>query len=281
MDVIVCAHGSACWRERVVGGEHALCGHGCESARPMSLTFAHRAARPRPRAHPVILFTSTPTAPQAVPKPYQVHVPSSPAHTQPTEYQRLPALPLVLSPPGSPPAPPPRLRPRSLDSKVTLFLHRGGPHSQDIGLGLAQPGCTHRPRVPAPCRHPQSPAGRLITEDVLLAEIWSCWRDKEVTSGEGRGPQTVEQSQGCPPCQPGQAGEGAATGSGDADKLRSPAGERGPQGPAQRRAGPRLSRSPPARAQGLRPARATPLHKSFSQQSTSTFKIPELMKPIR
>lgn len=88
-----------------------------------------------------------------------------------------------------------------------------------------------------------------------------------------------EPGQGCP--RPSRARLRRGQPQAPEKQLRSPAGGRGPQGPAQRRAGPRLSRRPPARAQGLPLAPDTPLHKSWAQQSTSTFKIPELMKPIR
>lgn len=48
-----------------------------------------------------------------------------------------------------------------------------------------------------------------------------------------------------------------------------PADLQGAHGRVRRKAGPRLSRSPPARAQELRAIRATPLQRSFSQHVTS------------
>lgn len=112
---------------------------------------AHTVARPRPQAHPVTLLISPPlrlfpnfTRPTV---PWQLHTTAPRGRTLPS----LPPPP-ALSLPGTPPPKkksPPRLRPRSLDSEVTLLLRRGCPHSQAVGWGLAQPGFPSEARGPS------------------------------------------------------------------------------------------------------------------------------------
>lgn len=236
----------------------------------ISLVCAYTVARPHPQAHPVTLLRPALTAPQAVPKPFQAYSPlatprgPAPPSLRPltcTFSARNPSLPKI---------------PTQAQTRVSRL--RSDFISPQIS---SQPGCWAGPGFPSGTQGPS-----------LLPDAWSlemsCGCNLELVGRQGGLTAGRVGATGCgsgakaaPSASQARLGRGQPWAQVWGDKLGSPAVGRGPQGPAQRRAGPRLSRSPPARAQGLRPACATPLHKSFSQQSTSTFKIPELMKPIR
>lgn len=254
------------------------------------LVSVHVCARPvsaactGDKASPTLGFTLSSCSPDSNPPP--AHCPQTslsprkPSATPAAPSTPVPTCPTASSAPHSLPCqePPPhtQARPRSPDSVVTLSLCGSCPHSQAAEPARPSPASPQRPRGPSCSPHP--PASCHPTPGVLDTSRWLGLRAGRET-GRGEGHRWWSPAKAAP--SPSQArlrrGQPQAPGK----QLRSPAGGRGPQGPARRRAGPRLSRRPPARAQGLPLATDTPLHKSWSQQSTSTFKIPELMKPIR
>lgn len=145
----------------------------------------------------------------------------------------------------------------------------------------SQPSCWAGPGFPSGTQGPSLLPGAWSLEMSCGCNLELVGRQGVLTAGAGGSHRPQSGAKAAPSASQARLGRGQPRAQVWGDKLGSPAVGRGPQGPAQRRAGPRLSRSPPASAQGLRPACAAPLHRSFSQQSTSTFKIPELMKPIR
>lgn len=255
------------------------CEHGADTG-PGAVRARVRLARlgARPQAHPEALLASTLTAPHpTAPRSLQAPAPPGGRPHRPTPWcpLLLPSTPLPT--PWGRPCPPHRTQSQVSRRRSHFILSRRGPHSQAAELGPARPG---RPSATGGPRPLPSPPNVRPTRGTLASSRRPAGWDSELVGRQG-GARATEGVEPCPG-RPSPSRAGPRRGSHrPGAPAPNPAGDRGPQGPARRRAGPRLSRSPPARAQGLLPGPATPLHRSSSQQSTSTFKTPELMKPIR
>lgn len=173
-----------------------------------------------PQAHPVTLLSPTLTAPQAVPKPSRPTVPWQPPEDP--RHLSAPAHLHFLCQEPSLPKIPPRLRPGSPGSEDFI-----SPDILKAAVGLAR----------LPLRDPgaQPPAGCLAPGDVLWLQLGA---GGETGSSHSWGRRSHRPRSVAAPQWPGQAGEGAATGSGVGGQARKPCGGEGASGPAQRRRAP-------------------------------------------
>ena len=214
----------------------------------ISLVCAYTVARPHPQAHPVTLLSPALTAPQAVPKPFQAYSPlatprgPAPPSLRPltcTFSARNPSLPKI---------------PTQAQTRVSRL--RSDFISPQIS---SQPGCWAGPGFPSGTQGPS-----------LLPDAWSLemscgcnlelvGRQGGLTAGAGGSHRLRIGSQGCPQCQPGQAGEGAATGSGVGGKARKPCGGEGASGSSPEEGGPQAEQEPPSQGPGAAPCLCHPI----------------------